>query len=382
MIVVGAGLVGLALAAACADAGLDVTLVGAEAPPEPPPGWDSRIYAISPGSVEWLGRLDIWSRLPAERIQAVHRMDVSGDRGGAGIRFDALEAGVPALAWIVESGAIARAAWSRAAECGRIRTRVPARPVALSISAQSARVTFDAGSALTARLVVGADGARSWVRETGGFVSHLRDYPQHAVVANFDCADPHGAVARQWFRDDGVLALLPLPGKRVSMVWSAPPAVAEALLAMPADALAQHVAEASGGSVGDLACITPAAVFPLRALECERLALPRLALVGDAAHNVHPLAGQGVNLGFRDVRVLADVLRGRGAEQDCGVLPLLRRYERARREDIRSMLAVTDALQRLFSSRVPGVAWLRNTGLDLAARLPMIRTTLARHALA
>jgi 2-polyprenyl-6-methoxyphenol hydroxylase-like FAD-dependent oxidoreductase len=117
-------------------------------------------------------------------------------------------------------------------------------------------------------------------------------------------------------------------------------------------------------------------------MSADRIVMPRLALVGDAAHNVHPLAGQGVNLGFRDVRELAAVLASRGAQRDCGVLPLLRRYERARREDVRSMIAVTDSLQRLFSSRLPGAGWLRNAGLRLTAAVPMIRQGLAQHALA
>jgi 2-polyprenylphenol 6-hydroxylase len=153
-------------------------------------------------------------------------------------------------------------------------------------------------------------------------------------------------------------------------------------MAMDWPALAQAVREASSGSVGDLKVITPAAAFPLRLRVASSFVRPRLALVGDAAHNLHPLAGQGVNLGFRDVRALAATLSARGPERDIGVLPLLRRYERSRREDVATMVAATDGLQRLFSSRLPGIAGLRNAGLTLADRLPGLKSLLAQQAAA
>jgi 2-polyprenylphenol 6-hydroxylase len=380
--VVGAGLVGLAAALACAEAGLDVVLLGAALPPLPTDHLDSRIYAISPGSAAMLDRLGAWGSLPDARVQSVHGMAVFGDRPGALLRFDALESGVPALAHIVESGVLTAALAARVAAHDRIEMRVPCRPMSLEVTDREAVLRVESGEPVVARLVVGADGAQSWVRQVAGFDVRTRSYPQTAVVANFAAELPHGSIARQWFREDGVLALLPLPGGHVSMVWSATPAVAEDLMDLPADELAIRVAAAAGGALGALTCVTAAGSFPLRAMAADRLVMPRLALVGDAAHNVHPLAGQGVNLGFRDVRELTAVLAARGSQRDCGVLPLLRRYERARREDVRSMIAVTDGLQRLFSSRLPGAGWLRNAGLRLTAGLPMIRQGLAQHALA
>lgn len=379
--VIGAGLVGLAAALALSEAGLDVVLIGAEAPAPAPQSWDSRIYAVSPGSADWLAGLGAWDAMPAARYQAVRAMEIFGDRPGAPLRFDALETGVAQLAWIVESGTLSAAIWARLQALGRVEARIPGRPTSLQIGEHAARLGFDDGEPVTARLVVAADGARSWVRQVAGFSTRARVYPQRAVVANFRCALPHGAVARQWFRDDGILALLPLPGDHVSIVWSATESVADELMGLPLPELAERVEAASRGALGALECVTPPAAFPLRALTADRCVVPRLALVGDAAHNVHPLAGQGVNLGFRDVRELAAVLAARGAQRDCGVLPLLRRYERARGEDVRSMIAVTDSLQRLFSSRLPGSHWLRNTGLQLTSRLPMIRRALAQHAL-
>jgi 2-octaprenylphenol hydroxylase len=380
--VVGAGLVGLAAALAFAEAGLDVVLVGATLPPPPAQPWDSRIYAISPGSAALLDRLGVWAGMPADRVQPVHGMAVFGDRPGASLCFDALESGVPALAYIVESSVLAAAIAARVTVHPRIEVRVPARPTALQVTDREAVLRMDSGQHVVARLVVGADGAQSWVRQVAGFQTRARRYPQTAVVANFRTSRPHGAIARQWFREDGILALLPLPDRHVSMVWSASDAVAEDLMDLPDEALAERVAAAVGDVLGPLQCVTPPSTFPLKAMAAERFVMPRLALVGDAAHNVHPLAGQGVNLGFRDVQELAAVLAARGGQRDCGVLPLLRRYERARREDVSSMIAVTDGLQRLFASRLPGVGLLRNAGLRMTARLPMIRLALAQHALA
>lgn len=381
-IVVGAGLVGAAAALALGDAGLEVAVVEAAAPPPAPSGWDSRIYAISPGSRELLHSIGAWQRLDAGRIEPVLGMEVHGDRPGARIDFDALASGVPALAYIAEGGALTRALWGQLEAADHVQLRVGARPQALTIDAGAATLQLGDGSVLRASLVVGADGAESWVRQAAGVDAPTRGYEQRAVVANFRTSLGHGGTARQWFRPDGVLALLPLPDGQVSMVWSAEDAHAETLMTMDALTLAQAVGEASFGAVGDLEVITPAAAFPLRLRVASSFVRPRLALVGDAAHNLHPLAGQGVNLGFRDVRALAATLSARGPEHDVGVLPLLRRYERSRREDVAAMVAATDGLQRLFASRLPGIAALRNAGLTLADRLPGLKSLLAQQAAA
>lgn len=381
-IVVGAGLVGAAAALALGDAGLQVTVVEAAPPPPAPVGWDSRIYAISPGSRELLQSFGVWQQLDAARIEPVLGMEVHGDRPGARIDFDALASGVPALAYIVEGGALARALWARLAAAEHVELRIGARPQSLAIDAADATLQLGDGTILKAPLVIGADGADSWVRQAGGIAVRSRGYAQRAVVATFRTTLGHGGVARQWFRADGVLALLPLPGSLVSMVWSADEIHADALLEMDAATLAQAVREASAESVGALEVVTPAAAFPLQLRVAASFVRPRLALVGDAAHNLHPLAGQGVNLGFRDVRALAQTLAARGPERDVGVLPLLRRFERSRREDVAAMVAATDGLQRLFSSRLPGVAALRNAGLSLAGRLPGLKSLLAQHAAA
>jgi ubiquinone biosynthesis UbiH/UbiF/VisC/COQ6 family hydroxylase len=204
-------------------------------------------------------------------------------------------------------------------------------------------------------------------------------------VANFACGRPHRNVAFQWFqggqKGGAVLALLPLPGDHVSMVWSTTDVEAARLLALAPEALAAEVAAASHESVGELALLTPQRGFPLRRLAAGRMVAPRVALAGDAAHVVHPLAGQGANLGLQDARVLADVLRSREPGRDAGDERLLRRYERSRAEDILAMRTTVHGLFRLFDARGTGISRLRNTGLNLADRIPVLKNMLMRHAM-
>jgi ubiquinone biosynthesis UbiH/UbiF/VisC/COQ6 family hydroxylase len=216
------------------------------------------------------------------------------------------------------------------------------------------------------------------VRKQAGIAVTTRPYRQTGVVANFQSEKSHNGIAHQWFRREGVLAFLPLPGNRVSMVWSCNDEVARRLLDLPAAALEAEACQASNGALGDLTIITPAAGFPLQLQRAARLIGPRVALIGDAAHNVHPLAGQGVNLGFRDARELARVLRERGAQDDCGDRILLRRYERARREDILAFACATDGLQRLFASTYLGA--LRNFGLRATNALSPLKNFLVWQA--
>lgn len=381
--VVGSGLVGAAVALGLSRARCTVALVGAEAlPVQVPPPWDSRIYAISPGSRAFLGELGAWGRMDPARVQPVRAMDVFGDRAGAHLRFDALEVGQDALAYIVESSSLAAGLAEGLREQAGVELRVPSRPRALLTGHHSGGMVLDGGETLEAGLVVGADGAGSWVRQASGIEARFHVYPQRAVVANFETERDHGEVARQWFRPDGILALLPLPGRRVSMVWSAAAGLDAELVQLPLEKLAERVEEASGRAVGSLHVITPPAVFPLRRMDAGEYVRPQLVLVGDAAHAVHPLAGQGVNLGFRDARALVRMIDGRDSSTRVGDAALLRAYARSRRGDVAGMIAVTEGLQRMFSSRAPGVALLRNTGLSLAGQLPGIRQQLARHALA
>jgi ubiquinone biosynthesis UbiH/UbiF/VisC/COQ6 family hydroxylase len=383
VLIAGAGLPGLALACALSTTGLHVALADRsplEAPLPPRDDWDSRVYAISPGSAAFLDALGAWPLLPADRIAAVERMHVEGDQAAV-LSFSAYDLGERALAWIVEERELKRALLARVREAN-VTTFAPAGFARLAFAPERATLTLDGGATLRARLVVGADGLRSWTRAAAGFVAEPRPYDQTAVVANFACERAHRGEARQWFRrDGGVLAWLPLPGRRISIVWSAPTALADELMALPANALASRVAEAGGHALGAFEPITAPAAFPLTYLRLPASVAHRLALVGDAAHGVHPLAGQGVNLGFGDVQALSRVLSERGPVHDAGAPVLLERYARRRAEPVLAMQAVTDGLARLFGARPAWLARLRNLGLTAVDRLPLVKHALAQSAL-
>jgi 2-octaprenylphenol hydroxylase len=380
--VVGAGLVGLAFARAVRD--LSVALLSPEPPqaaPSPDGPFGARIYAISPGNVEFLRALRVWQRIPAERVAAVTAMQVHGDDGRARLEFDAYRAGVEALAWIVEDAALQAALWQALDAREHCERLVGTQCAALGADERGARLRLDDGATVSARLVVGADGAHSPLRAMAGIPVRARPYGQSAVVANFECERRHDQVARQWFQGGPILALLPLPGERVSMVWSLPERAAERLLRASDEALCREVEMASGGVLGALALVGAPRAFPLQRLAAQRLTASRLVLVGDAAHVVHPLAGQGANLGLQDARELAAVLAGRAPVDDIGSARLLRRYERARAEPVLAMDAVVNGLYGLFRSPDLGVARLRNLGLNLTGRLPVIRNLLMRQAM-
>lgn len=374
--IVGAGVVGAALARALAS--LRVALLAQPAPPRPGPGaLDSRIYAISPGNAAFLARIGAWTAIPQDRLAPVHAMRVFGDDGQARLEFDAYRSGVAELAWIVEDAELQAALRAglevySSAECGRIE-----------VDAERATLSLRDGTALRAKVVVGADGAHSVVRAQAGIAVREQGYGQVAVVANFACERPHRNVALQWFQGGPVLALLPLPGERVSMVWSVAEAEAARLLALAPEELCDAVAAASRHALGALGLVSAPRAFPLRRLRAQRMVAPRTALLGDAAHVIHPLAGQGANLGLQDARALAGVLLGREPFRDAGELRLLRRYERSRAEAVTAMDAVVHGLHGLFGrGRGEVLAHLRNAGLNLADRLPVLKNLLIRQAMA
>jgi ubiquinone biosynthesis UbiH/UbiF/VisC/COQ6 family hydroxylase len=383
VVIAGGGLVGLSLAPALARAGLAVALADRSpiaAPDADPETWDSRIYAISPGSAAFLRSIGAWQALPCERIAPIESMRVEGDTG-ATLAFSAYEQGERALAWIVEERAL-RAALLPLVRRAGVEMADGTAFESIEWRPDVATLRLAGGRALGARLVVGADGGASWVRQAAGIAAEPRDYGQTAVVANFACERPHHGRAFQWFRGDGgVLAWLPLPGDRVSIVWSAPDALAGELMALPGEALAERVAAAGSHALGAFALLTAQAAFPLRFLRVPTSVALRLALVGDAAHGVHPLAGQGVNLGFGDAQALAAVLAERGPVADAGAPILLERYARRRAEPVLAMQAVTDGLARLFGIPAPWVRALRNAGLSAVDRLPAIKRALAQPAL-
>lgn len=380
VLIIGGGLVGASLAAALKPSGLKIGLVEAQPPNPARAGWDSRIYAITPGNAAFLRQCGAWQRLDMARVQAVEAMRVYGDEAST-LEFSAYQLGVAELAFILENRALQQALWDTLHPQDNLTLLCPARCASLSWAADAATLTLEDGRTLHAKLIVGADGRDSWVRRMADIIEPPTLYQQHGVVANFTISKPHRGIAYQWFQPDGILALLPLPENKVSMVWSVSPEKAQSLLQLDHAALCAEVATAAQHTLGTLELVTAPAAFPLRLLHLPHIVKPRLALIGDAAHNVHPLAGQGVNLGFRDAHRLAEVLLQRGPQPDCGDLHLLRRYERARQEDIASMQLTTDLLKKLFVNDDPLLRWVRNLGLNATDRIAPLKKLLARHAL-
>ncbi len=372
VVVVGGGLTGTTLALALARTPHRVAVLEPQPPAPPTDSWDTRIYAFSPGNVAWLQDLGAWG--PPLRAEPVRQMRIHGDAGGR-LTLDALDAGLPELAWIAENGRLQYTLLRAAGAAGVTLIHGQAEDVAWGEADH--RLLLADGRRLAARLLVGADGAHSWLRRQAGIALTEEDYDQSGVVANFECERPHRGIAYQWFRRDGVLAWLPLPGRRISIVWSSRNAdVPERLAWSPAE-LAEAVAAAGGHALGRLSLITPAAAFPLKRRRAREWVRPGLVLIGDAAHTVHPLAGQGVNLGFRDARLLAAMLASGG---NPGEPRRLQAYALRRVEDVGTMQFTTGGLKKLFNNDAAVLAWLRNRGLDLTDAQGWLKQALIRHA--
>jgi len=375
LIIAGAGPVGVSLARAMRGRKLALLAPARRVPRPPAEGaFDSRVYALTPGNVAFLESIGAWQAIPESRRTPVRAMQVAGDDGASHIEFDAYRAGVPALAWIVEDAVLQDALWQG------LEATV-AEPEEIRFSGKSVAVRCRDGAAFEARLIVGADGAQSLVRRAAGIATKEGDYGQAAVVANWRTRKPHRGTAFQWFQGGAVLALLPLPEDQVSMVWSLPAAEAQRVLKLAPDALCREVESASRGVLGRLEPAAAPRSYPLRRLSARQLVAPRVALVGDAAHVIHPLAGQGLNLGLQDVRELAEVLAGYDERRDPGDLRLLRRYERARAEPILAMNIAVDGLFTLFKGEGETLARLRNAGLNLVDRVPVLKNMLIRQAM-
>jgi len=384
--VVGTGVAGLATALGCAQRGLKVALIGrapvARRPAAAAP-FDLRIYALAPVAIGLLEALHVWPQVDPLRVQNVARMRIWGDQG-AELSFDAYAAALERLAVIIEEAELARVLASACRFTPGIQFVEGQVEGLAGASGERATLRLTAGAALShvaAQLVVGADGAGSFVRAAAGINAAARAYDQTAVVANFACTRPHLGRALQWFTaDEGIVALLPLPGDAVSLVWSAPTGLAVELAALPPAALAERVTARTAGAAGTLSAMGPVGTFALRLVKVDRIVAPRLALVGDAAHVVHPLAGQGLNLGLQDVSELLAAIGGREAWRDPGDPVVLRRYERARAEPVGLMRMTTDGLARLFGREELTVKLLRNAGMGLVNAIGPLKGALIRHA--
>ncbi|MDR3389486.1 MAG: UbiH/UbiF/VisC/COQ6 family ubiquinone biosynthesis hydroxylase [Rudaea sp.] len=383
VVVVGAGMVGAALALALAREGFDVAVIE----PRAPAPWrvedevDLRVVALAPSSTGLFGRLDVWKSIVAARACAYRRMHVWDALAPGELDFDAADRGESALGWIVENRLIQQTLWQSLQNDARIALHCPARVTATEADAQRRTLVLDDGRSLSARLVVAADGAESALRGMVGIVTQDRDYAQRAIVAHVATERPHESTAWQRFLPGATIAFLPLADGRSSIVWSVPDNEAARLLMLDDAQFCAELGAAFDFRLGVITATTSRTAFPLRMRVAERYLAPRFALIGDAAHVVHPLAGQGVNLGLRDAVELAVVLvDARDAKRDFSAESTLRQFERGRRSDNALAAHAFDAIQRTFASELVPLAGLRGAALAAVNRIGPLKNFLAARA--
>ena len=393
IVIVGAGIAGTALAVALSGAGLAIALIEAQtldAPPLPQAcgvhDFDSRVSALTPRSRAFLEKLGAWEAIAAYRYCAYRHMTVWDAQGTGQIEFDRTEVNVSELGHIVENRAIVSALLHQVAATD-ISLRSPA-VLQSCTRVDSSRIvmTLDGGDTLQTDLLVAADGALSRVREIMGFRSREWDYGHRAIVATVEVAQPHEDTAWQRFLPSGPLALLPLPGADghhyCSIVWSMQEHLVDAVLALDEAAFCKELENASERRLGAVLASSRRFAYPLRQRHAVDYVQPGVALVADAAHTIHPLAGQGINLGLQDVAVLAEeILAGHANGVGVGQLELLRRDQRRRKGENLMMMTAMDGFKRLFEQQSLPLRWLRNVGMRRVDKLLPLKQQLVRHAM-
>jgi len=380
--VVGGGLVGLTLACALGRAGVRVAVVEARAAPAAPErsAFDPRTSAVSPVSQRILGALGAWQRLPAQRLGRIERMCVWDRPRHGEVRFDAADADLPCLGHVVENRELLHALEQEVAALDTVRLYRPAHLERLEPGARNLGLVLD-GTRLEARLVAGADGSGSRVRALAGIESRVSTYGQEAVVATVRTAEPHADTAWQRFLPHGPLAFLPMPESWCSVVWSTLPEHAAALESATEPEFRDALTGALEARLGPVCEVAGRGRFPLARVEARRYLAHRVALLGDAAHTIHPLAGQGVNLGLLDAAALAEVVEDLlRAGRDPGLEGNLRRYERWRRSHDLLTGEIMTGFHRLFGSRRAPAVLARNLGFAVTDRVPALKRLFIRYA--
>jgi ubiquinone biosynthesis UbiH/UbiF/VisC/COQ6 family hydroxylase len=348
VVIMGAGLVGLAAAVGLSTLGKQVVLLDAKpVDVKKIDDWDSRIYAITPAVKNWLHHMGVWSLVDSSRVNDVEAMHLWGGVNEPVLALNANDANLLQLAYIIENQNLLAALWQKIKTLG---VTVVADDCCQQIQQYENNIELylESGAKVSGKLLVAADGAHSYVRKQLDITTNFKAFKQTAVVANFTVEQHHGNIARQWFLPHNTLALLPMSSKQVSMVWSVSTEIAEELLKLSRKELAEQVQVASSSRLGKLNPMNDALSFALNQVTAQRFISERVVLVGDAAHQIHPMAGQGVNLGFRDIIALQSMLRDVHGLQDIGELGFLRRYERSRKADVLAMNALTSGLDYCF----------------------------------
>ena len=381
VIVVGGGVVGAACALALAGLDLEVTLVEAAEPVRWSPSRpDLRVFAFAPDNAALLDTFGAWREVLEARAQPYRRMRVWDAAGGGELAFDADAVGRGELGWIVENGLLVDRLWAALARAG-VDVRAPARVQALEQDDDGVRLRLDDGGRVDARMAVAADGAESTLRRLAGGEVSRHDYGQRGVVAYIETGHPHEDTAWQRFLPTGPLAVLPFADGRSSIVWTLPDARAAQVLALDNEAFARELARAFDARLGAMRPASKRAAFPLRRQLVRSQVLGRVLVVGDAAHVVHPLAGQGVNLGLRDVAALREaILAARARRADWTSPRRLARWARVRASENALAAHAYDGINRVFSSDGMHRTLLRGPLLGLAGRLPAVTHALWRRA--
>ncbi|EFE96127.1 FAD-dependent 2-octaprenylphenol hydroxylase [Serratia odorifera] len=385
VVIAGGGMVGLALACGLQGSGLRVAVLEHHQPDmSPPPQQPAlRVSAINAASERLLQQIGVWDEILQLRASAYNAMEV-WDRDSFGkIAFSGDECGFSHLGHIIENDVIQQALWRKAQASSDLTLITPAALKQVAWGENDAFITLDDGRMLSARLVVGADGAHSWLRQHADIPLTFWDYRHSALVATIRTAEPHLATARQVFHGDGILAFLPFSDPHLcSIVWSVAPEEAERLQQLPPEQFNRELGITFDMRLGACSVESERLTFPLTGRYARNFAGHRLALVGDAAHTVHPLAGQGVNLGFMDAaELIAELKRLQRQGKDLGQHLYLRRYERRRKHGAAVMLASMQGFRELFDGNNPAKKLLRDLGLRLADSLPGVKPKLVRQAM-
>jgi 2-octaprenylphenol hydroxylase len=395
VVVVGGGIAGKACALGMAQLGLQTLEIAPDLdqtiPSPEGPQWGQRIYAFSPSTQKLLAHLQVWDALDQSRLQVVRDMRIYGDRAEKNdqLHLSAFEASTPQLAWIGESSLIEHTL-DQASRFQNKLERLADVAGKIKFDVNGSTLHLRSGAIIRSQLVIAADGANSPIRSKIGINASEESYSQSAVVANWICTYPHLETAFQWFLPGGdIVAMLPLPNKQASMVWSTSPEYAAELLKLNQSEWIERFSAIANSAItkqlGELTLNSTPAAFPLRKIRAARFigpeTNPKVALIGDAAHVMHPLAGQGLNLGLRDVAVLLNIYSKRESFRSLDDLTLLRRYERQRQGDTSALLWMTDKLKKLFSGTSETEKQLRNWGLGLVNKSHFVKQRLIERAL-